>query len=247
MGKQEELENLLVVEGINAQGFGTIAKLVMRDKRLKPESKAIYAYIASFAGSGSTAFPGASLMCEELRMTDTRFYKYRKALEQLGYIEIIKQRENGKRAKNIYKLIINPIEKIQHSQIDGVEKNEENFQHSQIQGVEIQGIENRGTISNSSISNSNTNIKNIVNKKTPLTDEQVHKIYLIYMKKGMSKALFQHVYAEYQENIKKTVIKKTHSAYFKGMLKKTLENKNGVGNTENINSDLPTLQVEGMY
>ncbi len=37
-------ENILEIEGINAKGFGTIAKLVMIDQRLTIESKAIYSY-----------------------------------------------------------------------------------------------------------------------------------------------------------------------------------------------------------
>jgi DNA-binding PadR family transcriptional regulator len=86
-----------------------------------------------------------------------------------------------------------------------------------------------------------------VNKETELTDEQVNKIYLIYAKKGISKELFKRAYAEYRKNIKTTKIKKTHSAYFKGILKRILENKNGAGNTEDIDSDLETLKVKGMY
>ena len=42
--EEKEFENLLLVEGINAKGFGTIAKMVMIDRRLHPYSKAIYSY-----------------------------------------------------------------------------------------------------------------------------------------------------------------------------------------------------------
>ena len=45
--EEKEFENLLLVEGINAKGFGTIAKMVMIDRRLHPYSKAIYSYFCS--------------------------------------------------------------------------------------------------------------------------------------------------------------------------------------------------------
>ena len=47
---------------IYKNGYGIVAKFVMRDKNLSVEAKAIYAYICSFAGSGTTAFPSAELM-----------------------------------------------------------------------------------------------------------------------------------------------------------------------------------------
>ena len=67
--KEKEFENLLLVEGINAKGFGTIAKMVMIDRRLHPYSKAIYSYFCSFAGSVSTAFPSVSKIMYDLNMS----------------------------------------------------------------------------------------------------------------------------------------------------------------------------------
>ena len=50
--QEKEFENILLVEGINAKGYGTIPKLVMKDRRLTAQAKAIYAYFCSYAGCG---------------------------------------------------------------------------------------------------------------------------------------------------------------------------------------------------
>lgn len=87
---------------IYTAGYGIVAKKVMRDKRLSPESKAIYGYICSFAGRGDSSFPGADLMMAELKMSEKRFYKHRKLLVDYGYIEIIKNRKGNRRDNNTY-------------------------------------------------------------------------------------------------------------------------------------------------
>lgn len=42
---------------IDSKGYGKIYKSVMRDRNLPLLAKTIYAYFASFAGGGTTAFP----------------------------------------------------------------------------------------------------------------------------------------------------------------------------------------------
>ena len=49
---------------IFSMGYGHIAKLVMKDKDLTVEAKAIYSYIASYAGASDTAYP--SEYCEQI-------------------------------------------------------------------------------------------------------------------------------------------------------------------------------------
>lgn len=98
------------------QGYGLIAQKVMRDKRLSIKAKAIYAYLSSFAGSGTdrTAFPGVSLMMDELgiKSRDT-YYKYRNELEEAGYITVESQKdERGRFSRNIYYIEAVPVPKI---------------------------------------------------------------------------------------------------------------------------------------
>lgn len=47
---------------IFSMGYGHIAKLVMKDKDLTVEAKAIYSYIASYAGASDTAYPSVDLI-----------------------------------------------------------------------------------------------------------------------------------------------------------------------------------------
>lgn len=96
-------ENFIAVDGIFSDGYGFIPKKLMRDKRLTVESKAIYAYLSSFAGAGMTSYPSVSLMVVELGMSKDRFYKHRKLLLDLGYIQIEQRKgEENKFSKNIY-------------------------------------------------------------------------------------------------------------------------------------------------
>lgn len=114
-------------EGILCDGYGIVPKLVMRDKNLTPEAKAIYAYMCSLAGAGKTAFPSVELMCAELCMTRERFYKHRKLLVAFGYITIFQEKEKGKMKRNIYTLAHFPkrVEELLQ-QIQNIEPQSEN-------------------------------------------------------------------------------------------------------------------------
>ncbi len=86
------------------KGFGYVYQNVMRDKKLTVEAKAIYAYLASFAGNNEMCYPGTSLMMDELPMSKERFYKHMNLLVEKGII--IKQQEldGTKFSKNTYTL-----------------------------------------------------------------------------------------------------------------------------------------------
>ena len=91
-------------------GYGLIPKRIMRDKNLTIQAKAIYSYLASFAGNTGRAFPSVSLMLGELGISRDTFYRYRNELEEAGAIEVVKERTEGQFARNIYFLhnAINP-------------------------------------------------------------------------------------------------------------------------------------------
>jgi DNA replication protein DnaD len=105
----EKFTNILEVEGINAQGFGMIAKMVMLDQRLTIEAKAIYSYFCSYAGGGSTAFPSVSKIIYDLKISKDRYYKHFKLLVECGYITIRQTKDKGKFANNIYRIMSNPV------------------------------------------------------------------------------------------------------------------------------------------
>lgn len=91
-------------EGILESGYGLIPKLVTRDKDLTIEAKAIYAYLASFAGNVQQSFPSVSLICSELNISEKRFTKHRKMLIDKGYVEIKRNRKDDGNgfSNNIY-------------------------------------------------------------------------------------------------------------------------------------------------
>ena len=114
----EKFTNILEVEGINAQGFGIIAKMVMLDQRLTIEAKAIYSYFCSYAGGGSTAFPSVSKIVYDLKISKDRYYKHFKLLVECGYITIRQTKDKGKFANNIYRIMSNPVSCPQNEEMD---------------------------------------------------------------------------------------------------------------------------------
>lgn len=112
MGKQKALPqgftDKLRVEGIYAQGYGNISKMVMRDTRITPTAKAIYAYFCSYAGAGTQAFPCVELIISDLSITKGTYYTHLKLLKKYDYIHVEQIKEDNKFSHNVYTLVINP-------------------------------------------------------------------------------------------------------------------------------------------
>lgn len=99
----------LKVEGVNARGYGILPKMVMLDRKLTIESKAIYSYFCSYAGAGNQAFPGTSKIQKDLCIGKDRYYKHFNLLKDLGYIKVEQVRNNkGLFKHNLYTLVTNP-------------------------------------------------------------------------------------------------------------------------------------------
>lgn len=90
------------IEGIFEEGYGLIAKKAMRDKNLNVVSKAIYAYLCSYAGKGKDVFPSQKLLCAELGISKNTLGKYIKELKDGGYITVEQLKEKGRFVQNIY-------------------------------------------------------------------------------------------------------------------------------------------------
>ena len=107
--EEKNICDILKFEGIMSQGFGVAPRIIMRDKRLSVEAKAIYCYLQSFAGSSEKAFPSRQTMLDELGMSKNRYYKYLRQLTDYGYIKIERIiDENGWKKGNIYVIVANP-------------------------------------------------------------------------------------------------------------------------------------------
>lgn len=105
-----DVSNLIEVKGIRSEGYGIVAKAPMRDKRLTAEAKAIYAYLCSYTGAGSCAFPPLALMLEELGMAPKRYYKHLRHLTAYGYVKVhTRYKAAGKsRETNVYEIVDMP-------------------------------------------------------------------------------------------------------------------------------------------
>ena len=157
----------IILKGIMSQGYGTVPKLVMRDKHIEPEAKAIYAYICSFAGAGTSAFPGIKIMCEELPMSEKRFHKFKNQLIDNGYLHIERERKSDGSGwgNNIYHLIQEVPDKEkketvtgQNDRLQSVTGQNVTLQNVTRQDVTLQNdcTNNNSLTNNSSINNSTT-------------------------------------------------------------------------------------------
>ena len=100
------MSDSIKLTGVNIKGFGRIPKLVMLDKRLSIEAKAIYAYLASFSGGGQTVYPSREKIVSDLCISINRYYKHFNLLLDHGFITIEKQ---GFVTRNAYVLNENVV------------------------------------------------------------------------------------------------------------------------------------------
>lgn len=180
--EEANLKSFIQLRGILSQGYGFSPQVVMRDIRLTAEAKAIYAYMASFAGANLTSFPTIQLQLHELGMSPKRYYKHRRLLEDLGYITIQKtttRLASGKvvRDKNIYILEQFPVEKNK----DNFENNtlKKGIKSTKLQGgqnVELEKVKIQKCVNKSNnfkSNNLNININNISSSNKEDIEEEV--------------------------------------------------------------------------
>lgn len=160
------------IEGVLSLGYGIIPKLVMKDKDLTIEAKAIYAYISSYAGNGTSAFPSVSLICNDLDIGENRFHKHKKVLVEKGYIEVKRERTSkGSWGSNVYTInsVINYQPTLQNDVMD-----EPTLQNPCLDNptLDIPCMDNDGTNNNSFNNNSsiNNNLKN--KQQQPASEKQ---------------------------------------------------------------------------
>ncbi|MFH5911262.1 helix-turn-helix domain-containing protein [Clostridium perfringens] len=173
--EEANLKSFIQLRGILSHGYGFSPQIVMRDIRLTAEAKAIYSYMASFAGTNLTAFPTIELQLHELNMSAKRYYKHRKLLEDLGYITIQRtttKLASGKvvRDKNIYILEQFPVEKNKYNtDNDNSKKEIKSNNLAIVQKVQVQ----KCTSKNNNIKSNNFNINNISSSNKEDIEEEV--------------------------------------------------------------------------
>lgn len=244
------MNDFLFQKGIFKQGYGIIPKLVMRDVELSSESKAIYAYICSYAGSGCTAFPSIELMSHDLNMSKKRLLKYRKELIDRGYIKIHKQRNANRMANNVYEIVVD----FERGQIDTIENFEGcQFEPKQNEPKQFEPKQNDPTINNNVNNNNlkknnrNNNIEPVC-EKTPL-DEAIEDFvkYRKQLKKPLTERALNKLLKELDKLATTDESKIEHLEY--AMLKGWLTVypiKETVNNQTTNNPFIKLMQDEGM-
>lgn len=167
MTKQLEAGN------IYSGGFGVLSKSVMRDKSLKIGPKALYAYLVTYAGSGTVAWPGRDLICSDLGINKDTFTKYMRELKEKGYIRVDQVKDNdGRYGGNKYTVVTNP------SQPD---KPNNDTPKPKIEDVEVSDSNNNSINNNNVVDVADDNhakIKNEIEEATATTvpDSFIKKI-----------------------------------------------------------------------
>lgn len=94
--------------GIMKTGYGMLPRLLVMDTRLSYQAKVIYAYLASFSGAGSVAFPKTSLIQYHLGISQSTYQRHMHQLIETNYISVVQRHVNGLLAANNYTLELNP-------------------------------------------------------------------------------------------------------------------------------------------
>ena len=85
------------------KGYGNVAKLVMVDKTISIGAKALYSYLCSYAFGKDEAYPTVERIMQELNISENSFRRYRKELEDKGYITVEFKNIKGTN-RNVYKI-----------------------------------------------------------------------------------------------------------------------------------------------
>lgn len=94
--------------GIMKAGYGMLPRLLIMDTRLSYQAKVIYAYLASFSGAGSVAFPKTSLIQYHLGISQSTYQRHMHQLIETNYISVVQRHIDGLLAANNYTLELHP-------------------------------------------------------------------------------------------------------------------------------------------
>ncbi|WP_054660699.1 helix-turn-helix domain-containing protein [Secundilactobacillus kimchicus] len=88
-------------------GYGYFPKLIMLNNHLSNNSKLIYAFLASHAGTKGIAWPSVGKMVSQLKMSPKTFYNAQRELKQADFIKIDRRYDGRVNQTNVYTLIAN--------------------------------------------------------------------------------------------------------------------------------------------
>lgn len=85
-----------------SESYGIVLQHIMRDSSIPVEAKAIYSYLCTFADKDGICYPSVAIMCKELNMSETRFYKNMNHLKLKGIVTVTQCRNGSQFSRNIY-------------------------------------------------------------------------------------------------------------------------------------------------
>lgn len=207
-----ETKDILKIEGVKARGYGIIPKLVMQDKRLSIEAKAIYSYFCSYAGAGDTAFPSIRKICYDLGISEERYRKHFKTLLFCGYITVEQKKEKGRFSRNIYTLNDKPKE-----------DNTIKTPYTEKQGTEFPYTENNTYKINSDKINSDKNYQSINQEEIEIEAIYQKSNIELYQDEKLKEALKQAIKELYEKPKSREIIKRVTIEHLTEALHRTRE------------------------
>ncbi|MCT1482288.1 DnaD domain protein [Staphylococcus hominis] len=145
-------------------GYGLVFKNVFKDENLDIEALALYAYLSAYAGQDAISYPSVSLICKDLKISERRYKKYRKQLEENGYLKVERKRKEKGFSNNIYTIYHQPLS-VQNVPVQNV-----TLQNVPKQNVTLQNV---GTTNNSITNNSITNNSITNNSSSSYTNNSI--------------------------------------------------------------------------
>lgn len=136
------------------ESYGIVLQRIIRDPSLSAEAKAIYAYLCTFVGTDGTCYPSISLMCKELNISESRYYRHIKKLISTGAVTVRKRRNGSRFAQNLYEVarpVISP-----HPQNEGTEVRPSVSPSHGNTGTENEGVNNTSCTNTRGLNNTST-------------------------------------------------------------------------------------------
>ncbi len=94
-------------DSILSDGYGISPKYLMKNPEIPLQSKAIYAYLASYTGNKKYCHPTIETICKDLNVNRSTLNKYLKILKEKGFIRVYRiQNEDNLYKNNVYEIVM---------------------------------------------------------------------------------------------------------------------------------------------
>ena len=102
--KEKHVAKAVRESGLRNAGYGLLPRSVMTNPYLTAKTKGLYAYFASFAGTGNTAFPSLKRILLDLNISEPTYYKCLNQLKKNGLLTVHQCKKDTKFDRNTYTL-----------------------------------------------------------------------------------------------------------------------------------------------